>query len=251
MSAPGDNIISSHTLFISDLHLDPNEPKVTDAFCRFLTHQASEADALYILGDFFEAWVGDDDLTEYHQHIIHTLRQFTRQNIPVYFMHGNRDFLIGKKFVKMTGVQLIPDPTLIQLYGKPILLLHGDSLCILDSKHQKSRRIMHNKLCQKAVLLLPLSYRRKVGRRIRERSYQRNQNIADNIMDVADIEVTRVMTANKTQLMIHGHTHRPAIHELTIANQPAQRIVLGAWHQGGTILKYKSNGEHQLEAVPL
>lgn len=229
---------SKHTLFISDLHLSEDFPATAELLFQFLKNTAQEADALYILGDFFEVWVGDDDRSDFNERIKDALREYTDTGIPTYFMRGNRDFLIRKRFAKETGVTLLKEPSVINLYGQRILLLHGDSLCTLDQKHQKSRKIMHNTFYQTAVLhLLPLKLRRYYGNRFRSASAERKSNMADNIMDVTFEEVVSVLSNNQTKIVIHGHTHRPAIHKFTVNNEAAQRIVLGAWHDKGNYLK--------------
>ncbi len=236
----------SRTLFISDLHLSEEYPDTVKIFLNFLKTQARDADALYILGDFFEVWIGDDDQTVFNTQIIQALREFTRTGIPTFFMHGNRDFLIGKHFAKTTGIQLLKEPTIVELYNKPVLLLHGDSLCTLDIKHQKSRKIMHNRFCQKLALMLPLRVRRHYANRLRGVSRNNKNNLAANIMDVIPEEVLRVMKKSNVNTLIHGHTHRPDIHKFSINHQEAQRIVLGAWHHQGSYLQVDEGGAHSL-----
>lgn len=236
----------SHTLFISDLHLCQEQPEATSLFLNFLKNQAKNADALYILGDFFEVWIGDDDHNDFNMKNIQALREYTASGIPTYFMRGNRDFLIGKRFAKETGIQLLKDPTIIQLYNTPTLLLHGDSLCTLDVKHQKMRKIMHNRLYQKLTLMLPLRIRRHYANRFRNISRNNKAHLANSIMDVTPDEVIRVMGEANVKTLIHGHTHRPAIHQLSIHQKPAKRIVLGAWHQQGNYLRVDENGDSTL-----
>lgn len=246
------NALSSqpHTLFISDLHLDESEAQITATFLDFLEHQATEAEALYILGDFFEVWIGDHDHTHYNRKIITALRQYSDRGIPVYFMHGNRDFFIGHHFAKAAGIKIIKDPTIIELYGQSILLMHGDSLCTRDIRHQKTRKIMHSKLCQKVVLLCTtLEFRRRKASQYREESRKRGKALAADIVDVTTEEVTRVMHKHDVQLLVHGHTHRPAMHQLTINNQFAQRIVLGSWHDCGSVLVFPNEGKPSLETL--
>lgn len=225
--------------FISDLHLCEAEPRITRIFLNFLRHQARQAQALYILGDLFEAWVGDDDLSPYNLTIIQALRETTDSGLPIYFMRGNRDFLIGKAFAQRAGVHLLADTAVIDLYGVSTLLLHGDSLCTLDKKHQQLRLITLNPLCQWLALRLPLCWRKRIGAWIRARSRQRSRHIADYIMDVNPQTVTRVMQSHQTLRLIHGHTHRPAIHSLP----DGERIVLGAWHEAGSVLICDSQQE--------
>ena len=220
----------SYTLFISDLHLASNEPIITQAFKSLLSDQAQKADALYILGDFFETWIGDDDQCPFNLDIIRTLRHFIdTTKIPIYFMHGNRDFLIGKRFAKQAGILLLEDPTIITLYGKRILLLHGDSLCTLDAHYQAFRKKRSHPLFKIMTYMIPLSIRRKIAPKLREKSKQHQKNIDATIMDVSPHEVTRFFDEYQPDLMIHGHTHRPAIHD-------NHRIVLGAWHDKASML---------------
>lgn len=226
-----------YTLFISDLHLSEDHPETVELFFDFLKNTANTADALYILGDFFEVWVGDDDRSDFNEKVKTALRAFTAKGIPTYFMHGNRDFFIRKRFAKETGITLLKEPSVINLYGEPILLLHGDSLCTLDERHQKSRKIMHNRFYQTMVLLLPLNVRRHYGARYRSASAERKSHLPNNIMDVTPDEVIRVMSEANVKTLVHGHTHRPAIHKLSIDNKNVKRIVLGAWHDKGTYLR--------------
>lgn len=236
----------SHTLFISDLHLCQERPETTRIFLDFLENQAKAADALYILGDFFEVWIGDDDRCEFNVQIMHALQQYTNSGIPTYFMRGNRDFLIRKRFAKKTGVKLLKEPTVIELYDTPILLLHGDSLCTLDIRHQKIRKKMHNRFYQTMVLMLPLRIRKYYANRFRNLSREYKKNLAHNIMDVTPSEVTRVMSEANVKTLIHGHTHRPAIHAIEINQHSAKRIALGAWDQQGGYLQYNEDGSCEL-----
>lgn len=220
------------TLFISDLHLQADDPKSTEIFFRFLRHEAYRAKALYILGDLFEVWVGDDDLSPFNLQIMQALKQATEDGLPIYFMRGNRDFLIGKNFAQKTGIKILADPTVINLYGVRTLLMHGDSLCTFDEKHQKTRRFSLNPVCQWLALQLPLRLRRRAGVWLRGKSRQHHRHTAEYIMDVSPETVAKVMQTHQTARLIHGHTHRPHIHALP----NGQRIVLGAWHDGGSVL---------------
>lgn len=220
------------TLFISDLHLEPSRPEITALFINFLEQQATQAEALYILGDFFEAWIGDDDQSTLNQTVKAALKILTQNNIPVYFMHGNRDFLIGKQFAQETGCRLLPDPTKIDLYGIPTLLMHGDLLCTQDQSYLKFRTKVHKRWAQKIFLTLPLTIRKKIATKIRQGSEQHISITNEKIMDVTPAEVDRIMAQYQVKQLIHGHTHRPNIHHL----QQGHRIVLGAWHNSGSIL---------------
>lgn len=240
-----------HTLFISDLHLDPSTPAQNKTFVHFLKTSALQADALYILGDFFDVWIGDDHRTPFIDEIKSALYDFTQRDIPTYFMRGNRDFLLGKQFAKATGMQLLSDPTTIQLYGENILLMHGDSLCTLDTKHQKFRRFVNKPFNQAWMLATPLRFRQWVAKRMRQQSQHHQSTLNDTIMDVAESAVVDVLEHNKTKLLIHGHTHRPAIHTWQLHHDTYKRIVLGAWHRCGSVLHYADDGNFQLIELPL
>lgn len=235
------------TLFISDLHLDPARPTVTRVLLDLLAQQAPAADALYILGDFFEAWIGDDDDAELNRSVIAGLKQLTDSGTPVYIMHGNRDFLLGEQFCQQSGCQLIDDPTVVNLYGKNLLLMHGDSLCIDDTAYMAFRAQSRNKQWQAGMLALSIEQRRTLAQQMRADSQQANSNKAADIMDVNQAEVLRVMQQQQVDLLIHGHTHRPAIHSFTVNQQNAHRIVLGDWHQSGWVLRYHRDHSYQLD----
>ncbi len=232
------------TLFISDLHLDPSRPAVTRAFLDLLAGEARSADALYILGDFFEVWIGDDDDAELNQTVIAALNVLTSGGTPVYIMHGNRDFLIGKQFCQQSGCQLIPDPIVINLYGRDILLVHGDTLCTDDTEYMQFRQQCRSEAWQSALLSHSIEQRRLLAQQMRADSKEANSNKADDIMDVNLGEVLRMFEQHGVDLMIHGHTHRPAIHQL---DNSAQRVVLGDWHDTGWIIRYPADGEFKLE----
>jgi UDP-2,3-diacylglucosamine hydrolase len=233
------------TLFISDLHLEENRPEMAELFINFLINEAIQADALYILGDFFEAWIGDDDLTPFHQKIIAALRSVTQKGLPVYMMHGNRDFLLGKRFMRATGCQLLPDEKVINLYGTPTLLLHGDTLCTQDVKYLKFRKKSRTWLYKKLASLKSLESRRAIAAKMRASSKEHMRNLADYMMDVTQEEVEHVMQRRQVQHLIHGHTHREGVHHFTINNQPATRTVLGAWHEHGYVLICDNTGKQE------
>lgn len=239
----------NHTLFISDLHLEPERPDISQCFFNFLTTQAPQADALYILGDFFEVWVGDDERSPFQQSVMAALKQLTDSGKPVYFMHGNRDFLIGAEFMRATGCHFLPDPTVIDLYGTKTLLMHGDSLCTQDQKHQRFRRYAQNPHYNRWFLALPLFIRRWIARHIRNASRKHTATTDYAIMDVTQAEVERQMLAHGVTQLIHGHTHRPACHEFLQSGVPLRRYVLGDWHQKGSVLKCMSDGEVGLEHI--
>ncbi len=232
----------SLTLFISDLHLQPDQPHIAKIFLQFLQEQASQATRLYILGDLFEAWIGDDDLNAFNLQIIQALKQAAQTGLSIYFMRGNRDFLISKKFSSSAGITLLTDPSVIDLYGKRTLLMHGDSLCTLDRKHQRFRRVTHHPFFHKLVLSLPLKWRRQIGAWLRQQSRQHQSQLSDSIMDICQETAASQMQTYQTPLLIHGHTHRPGFHQLEFNNQSGQRIVLGAWHHAGHVLACSHTG---------
>lgn len=223
-------------LFISDLHLSDVRPKVTQGFFRFLRHTASEARELYILGDLFDAWVGDDDDSSLTLEVREALQALSETGTALYVMRGNRDFLLGHAFATATGAQLLEDPCLIDLAGRPTLLMHGDSLCTRDRAYMAFREQMQSPDWQRAVLAKPLAERRELARQLRTQSQTMNSNKAADIMDVTPEEVQKVMRQHGARRLIHGHTHRPARHPLTLDGQTAERIVLGDWHELGWCL---------------
>jgi UDP-2,3-diacylglucosamine hydrolase len=233
------------TLFISDLHLDAMHPEITAQFLSFLENEAAHAEALYILGDLFEAWIGDDDPDPDKRRIIAALRQTTSKGVRCYVMHGNRDFLLGTRFARETGAQLIDDGTVVNLYGRRVLLLHGDTLCIDDPSYQRLRRIVRNPFVQFVMRRLSLRQRQRLAARMREGSkahIQAMDRAAPQIMDVNQGEVVATLKRYGVECMIHGHTHRPAIHQLTVDAKPATRIVLGDWYEQGSVLRWNREG---------
>jgi UDP-2,3-diacylglucosamine hydrolase len=219
-----------HTLFISDLHLHESRPQITRAFFHFLQTQAVHAEALYILGDFFDAWIGDDDDSELSCQVADALSQLRQRGVALYFMHGNRDFLLGENYANKAGMTLIPDGTVIDLYGTATLLVHGDALCTDDKDYQQFRAMVRSADWQQQVLAQPIAARRTLAAQLRDKSQSMNSLKAADIMDVTPAEVVNQMEQTQVQLMIHGHTHRPARHALVANNKPAERIVLGDWH---------------------
>lgn len=239
------------TLFISDLHLEESRPDITEAFLGFLDGTASGVDQLYILGDFFEAWIGDDERTPLQEQIAAALRKLRDSGTDIFLMHGNRDFLIGEDFCKRAGATLLDDPTVIDLHGTPTLLMHGDSLCTADVEYQKFRANMRNPQWQQMILQRPLEDRQQMARQLREISMAKNQSKEEFIMDVTPEEVVKDMEAHGVQRMIHGHTHRPAVHELTANGLPAKRIVLGDWDKNVWWLEAEPGKEPELKKQPL
>jgi len=235
--------------FISDLHLDENHPKITDIFLKFLDEQLQPNDKLYILGDFFDTWIGDDDDSQYNTRIIEALRKTTQKGITIYLMHGNRDFLLGKQFQKATGCQFLPDEYVITLNNTPILLMHGDLFCTQDKKYLRFRRKSRNWLFQKIFLWRSLEKRRAIATHYRNMSRLHTDITADYIMDVTQLTVERYMHKHRVQHLIHGHTHRPAIHHFTLNGLPATRHVLAPWHENGSALVYDETGKNYMLAL--
>ncbi len=218
------------TLFISDLHLHETRPQITRAFFHFLHTQAASAEQLYILGDFFDAWIGDDDDNALNTEVASELKKLSGAGTQIFLMHGNRDFLLGEKFATQAGAQLIPEGTVIDLYGCPTLLLHGDDLCIDDKDYIAFRQQVRSPQWQQQILAQPLAARRVLAAQLREKSQAMNSLKAEDIMDVSQAEVIRVMENAGVTRFIHGHTHRPARHTLEVNEKSAERIVLGDWH---------------------
>jgi len=231
------------TLFISDLHLDSAFPELTALFRHFMQTEATKAEHLYILGDLFEVWVGDDHNNKDYTDIAGDIHQLVDKGVPVSIMHGNRDFLLGNKFIKESGCKLVAEPAIIDLYGTPTLLLHGDSLCTDDIEHQKFRAESRSKLKQKVFLSLPLGTRHEIASKARKLSNSAKRLKSDDIMDVNTSAVEDIMREHGVRNLIHGHTHRPAIHDLDIDGEKAQRIVLGDWQESfGSVLYCDGNG---------
>lgn len=237
-------------LFISDTHLHESRPAVTEGFFRFLEERASGAEALYILGDFFDSWIGDDDDSALVQDVTARVRAVASAGTHLYLMHGNRDFLMGEKFADAIGAELLADPTIINLYGRSTLLMHGDTLCTRDEAYMAFRRQVRSTQWQSEVLSKPLEERRHMAQQLRKQSASMNSNKAQDIMDVTPEEVLRVMRRDRTPLLIHGHTHRPGRHPVNLEQTSAERIVLGDWHERGWCLRAEPEGL-QLESWPL
>lgn len=230
------------TLFISDLHLTSEQPQTLALFLKFLRHQAVHAETLYILGDLFEAWLGDDVIATEMEAVLDGLAVLTKNGVPVYIMVGNRDFLMGNDFATASGSDLLPEPTVINLYGTPTLLLHGDTLCTDDFDYQQFRRQVRDPAWQREFLAKPVAERLAMGRQARAESTARTQEKSEQIMDVNPFAVKETLRQHGVQRLIHGHTHRPAVHQLHIDGQPATRIVLGDWHAQGSVLRVDAGG---------
>ena len=217
--------------FISDLHLQEDRPDITQAFIGFLDTTAKEAERLYILGDLFEAWIGDDLKTELSLIIKEKLSLLNDSSTIIFAMHGNRDFLIGEKFCEDTGITLLDDPCKLELFGKATLLMHGDLLCTKDVDYQEFRNASRDPQWRKEFLNKPIEEREKIAKELRSASKRATNLKNEKIMDVSPEAVEEIMASYNTQLLIHGHTHRPKVHSLKINGTSAKRIVLGDWDQ--------------------
>jgi len=236
-------------LFVSDVHLDAAAPQAQQQFLDFLRAQAPGARALYILGDLFEIWVGDDDREAEGSAVLAALRELTRSGTACFLLHGNRDFLIGEDFCRRTGCQLLPDPVIAELDGERVLLTHGDVLCTDDHSYQELRTIVREPSWQRRFLSLPLSDRRLLANEARAGSRAHTARTIPTIMDVNAAAVTAAFKVARVRRIIHGHTHRPAVHDALLDGQPVQRIVLGAWYEQGSYLTYQ-RGSYELRTLP-
>lgn len=237
------------TLFVSDLHLDALEPAAGEQFLAFLQERALNCEALYILGDLFEAWIGDDDPDPFRARVCDALAQLTARGVPCFVMHGNRDFLLKSGFEQRTGAILLPDPVIAELQGERVLLTHGDALCTADRPYQLLRGIVRDPGWQQRFLRLPLAVRFALAQQARAGSRAHTGRTAAYIMDADESAVRSCMQACQVRTLIHGHTHRPGIHAFDLDGAPARRIVLGAWHAGGSCLSWGIEGV-RLEELP-
>ncbi|GGP51420.1 UDP-2,3-diacylglucosamine hydrolase [Shewanella algicola] len=227
------------TVFVGDLHLSADRPDITHAFVDFLANGLDDAEALYIIGDLFEVWMGDD-IAEPFTNDIATAIKAVSAKMPVYFIHGNRDFMIGRAFCKRAGMQILPEVHCIDLYGTRTVILHGDSLCTLDEAYQRFRRFRSIAMVRWIYAhILPKQTRLNIAAKIRQKSVQGNQQKHHEIMDVEPTAVDELLTKTNCQRMIHGHTHRPNIHQLS-GNK--QRVVVGDWYTQGSVLSVTPQG---------
>jgi UDP-2,3-diacylglucosamine hydrolase len=236
-------------LFVSDVHLDASAPRAVAQFLEFLQAHAARAEALYILGDLFEAWVGDDETDADKARVCSALRTLTARGVACFVLHGNRDFLLGRDFCASTGCRLLADPVIAQFDGERVLLTHGDALCTGDHSYQELRSIVRTPQWQRRFLALPLADRELLANQARAGSRQHTSRTIPYIMDVDPDAVTAAYRATRVHRIIHGHTHRPGIHDTSVDGAPAQRIVLGAWYEQGSYLFYES-GRYELRELP-
>ncbi|MFZ9341031.1 MAG: UDP-2,3-diacylglucosamine diphosphatase [Candidatus Methylopumilus sp.] len=233
--------MSNQTIFLSDIHLCESRPRIIDAFVSFLSKLTNEVDALYILGDLFEYWIGDD--SRQHENVIKALKKVTNQHIQVFLMHGNRDFLIGSAFEKKTGAVLLNDPILVEIYGKKVLLCHGDTLCTDDIEYQSFRDKIRSESWKNEFLKKSLAERVSIANEFRKESELNKKKKSVKIMDVNLDEVNRTLIQfNYPDFLIHGHTHRPNQHSINLDGHQIQRIVLGDWYEQGSYLILSAHG---------
>ncbi len=237
------------TLFISDLHLEADRPEIGKQFLAFLEGEARDADALYILGDLFEFWLGDDDPNEHYAAMKSALRALVDSGVAVYFMHGNRDFMIGVDFAHETGVQILPDPHPVELHGTTVLLSHGDAMCTDDLEYQQVRAMTRNPEWQAMMLTKSLAERLAFATNARAESQNKNASPSAGITDVNQHEVEKMIIEHGVDILLHGHTHRPAVHDVDLGDRSAKRIVLGDWYEQGSVLRWDENG-YSLDLMP-
>jgi UDP-2,3-diacylglucosamine hydrolase len=241
---------SDRYLFVSDLHLDASAPEGIAQFIAFLDGEARDAAALYILGDLFEAWVGDDDPEPARTRVCAALRRYTDSGVPCFILRGNRDFLLGEGFEQRTGCRLLPDPVLLERGSLRVFISHGDPLCTADHSYQEFRSMVRNPEWQARYLKLPLATRRALAETARRGSKAHTERQQAQIMDVHPRAVSEAFRVSGATLMIHGHTHRPAVHTVQTAAGTAQRIVLGDWYGNGSYLALDPDGQYEIIALP-
>jgi UDP-2,3-diacylglucosamine hydrolase len=239
------------TLFLSDLHLDPERPAITTLFLDFLQREARYAEALYILGDLFEAWVGDDDDSDLASQVGSALRAIRDAGVPIGFIRGNRDFLLGQDYADRAGLTLLPDPCVVMLQGEPTLLLHGDILCTDDHAYLAFRRQVRDPGWQRTFLAQPLPQRQAFAKQARVASQAAQQSRPLDIGDAAGDAVEEMLRRFGVDRMIHGHTHRPHVHDLRVDGRACQRIVLGDWYEQGSVLRVDGSEGYRLSSLAI
>ena len=236
------------TLFISDLHLDASRPHITRLFLEFLETEAVQADALYILGDLFEAWIGDDASDEVGDQVANALARLHERSVACFYIHGNRDFLLGDAYARRARMTLLPDPSVIEIEGERVLLMHGDTLCTDDVPYQTFRTQTRDSKWQRAFLARPVSERQQFAEQARAESKRYTRSVVDAITDVNQDSVSTALQEHGVLVLIHGHTHRPAIHD--VAKPSTKRVVLGDWYEQGSLLSVH-NRDFDLRKMPI
>ena len=229
--------MTRQTIFIADLHLSAERPDITECFRTFIETLDDNTDALYVLGDLFEVWIGDDDINPFTNDIAALFASLEKKNIPVYFIHGNRDFLLRNRYAERAKFNILPQDTVVDLYGTRTLIMHGDQLCTQDVAYQNFRKKSRSWWWPRLVLSLPLFVRKKLAKKGREVSKENQRHLTQMIMDVTPSEVIKVMEDNDVRYLVHGHTHRPNKHQIELKAGEGQRIVLGDWYEQGSYLK--------------
>lgn len=235
-------------MFISDVHLEPGRPDITGQLLAFL-EGARDAEALYVLGDLFEAWLGDDDPEPEYRRVIAALRALADAGTRLFFMHGNRDFLVGERFSTESGCALLGDHAVVDMYGERVLLMHGDLLCTDDVEYQAFRKMVRDPAWQARMLALPVAQRKALAAQVKAQTKAAVMAKAEDIMDVNDGAVADTMRRHGVRTLLHGHTHRPAVHRFTLDGEPATRIVLGDWYTQGSSVRWDASG-FVLESLP-
>ncbi len=235
--------------FISDLHLHPNRPDIFRAFRDYMSQTAPQADSLYILGDFFEYWIGDDSIDDFQQQVIDCLKAYTDTGKQLYFLHGNRDFLVGNGFAKACNCELLADPTTIKFGNETVVISHGDMLCTTDEKYMRFRRIVRNRLVQDTFLSLPRFVRQRIARKLRQQSRTANSRKDYRFLDVTPDAVDQLLQEEQATALIHGHTHRAKVHTTGIPG--TRRIVLGDWNKSGWYLAYNDEQDFKLHSFTI
>lgn len=248
-NAPGSDATRMTTLFISDLHLDPSRPQITQLFVDFVRDEASHAKALYILGDLFEAWIGDDVEDETADKVADALANLHAARVPCFYIHGNRDFLLGDAYARRARITLLPDPSVIEIDGERVLIMHGDTLCIDDAAYQAFRLQARSPEWQRAFLQRPIRERQAFATQARAESRRHTLSVDETITDVNDDAVKCALGSNDVGCLIHGHTHRPATHRVELEDALAHRCVLGDWYEQGSVLRIGEGGK-ALSAIP-
>jgi UDP-2,3-diacylglucosamine hydrolase len=229
-------------LFISDLHIDASRPAITQHFLGFLATEAKDAEVLYILGDLFESWIGDDAADASQSAAIAGIHTLTAHGVPCFVMHGNRDFLLAQRFCRTSGAEILPDPLIVTLYGEPVLVMHGDALCTDDHAYQRLRATVREADWQRQFLALSITSRRALAGAARVGSQAHTAAVEYAITDVNADSVAMALRNAGTATLLHGHTHRPAIHALQVDGRACTRIVLGDWYDQGSLLRWDHNG---------
>lgn len=236
-------------LFISDLHLDSSAPLAIATFLAFIDEEARRSSGLFILGDLFESWIGDDDEDPSRRRVCNALRGLTASGVPCRVQHGNRDFLLGAGFSARTGCELLPDPFTLQAGPRRFVVSHGDTLCTRDVAYQRFRGVVRNRAVQRSWLALPLAARRGLANALRRRSRKHTRAKPGDIMDVAPDAVAGMLRGTGADTLVHGHTHRPGVHALTVDGRACTRIVLGDWYEQGSLLAVHADGSHELRVI--